>query len=94
MKSVYDKRGLPLQIGDVLKVFHFVGARRKKHYMYKHVIGSGIWKDGTHYLKVGHLDMTSDHYEYELDDTILKDVEIVQGITAFWDTERTKKALP
>lgn len=30
-----DKYGIEIEPGDVLKVFHFVGARRKKHYMYK-----------------------------------------------------------
>lgn len=33
----YDERGGPIGEFDVLRVFHFVGARRKKHYMYKQV---------------------------------------------------------
>ncbi len=32
-----DKHGVLIQEFDQLKVFHFVGARRKKHYMYKWV---------------------------------------------------------
>jgi len=31
----YDKKGIPIRLGDILKVFHFVGARKKRHYMYK-----------------------------------------------------------
>lgn len=31
----HDKHGYPIYDGDVLKVFHFIGSRNKKHYMYK-----------------------------------------------------------
>lgn len=37
-----DKNGIIIEEFDVLKVFHFIGARRKKHYMYKVVIK---WED-------------------------------------------------
>lgn len=30
-----DKNGVEIEEFDVLKIFHFTGARRKKHYMYK-----------------------------------------------------------
>ena len=33
----YDKHGTEIKEFAVLKIFHFVGARRKKHYMYKWV---------------------------------------------------------
>lgn len=33
----YDRRGVPIHKGDLLKTPHFVGARRKMHYLY-HVI--------------------------------------------------------
>lgn len=32
-----DKDGTDFVDCDVVKVFHFVGARRKKHYMYKRI---------------------------------------------------------
>lgn len=35
MSEYYDAKGYPVFAGDVLKVFHFRGARRKKYYMYK-----------------------------------------------------------
>ncbi len=31
----FDKAGNQIKEFDVLKVFHFIGARRKRHYMYK-----------------------------------------------------------
>lgn len=34
---VKDKNGNEIKEFDVLKVFHFIGKRRKKHYMYKWV---------------------------------------------------------
>ncbi len=33
-----DKNGIAFEEFDVLKVFHFGGARGKKHYMYKMVL--------------------------------------------------------
>lgn len=30
-----DKKGIPIMPGDLIKVYHFTGARKKKHYMYK-----------------------------------------------------------
>lgn len=33
--AFYDGKGNIISEFDVLKVFHFIGARRKRHYMYK-----------------------------------------------------------
>ena len=33
----FDKQGKQINEFDVLKVFHFIGSRRKRHYMYKWV---------------------------------------------------------
>lgn len=33
--KLLDKNGREIHDNDVIKVFHFEGARRKKHYMYK-----------------------------------------------------------
>jgi hypothetical protein len=33
--TILDKNGIPIEEFDVLKVFHFIGARKKKYYMYK-----------------------------------------------------------
>jgi len=56
MKSIkmrfYDKKGIEIEEFDLLKVFHFIGARRKKHYMYKwvrvvdgHLVGMHLMSD-------------------------------------------------
>ncbi|WP_312814387.1 hypothetical protein [Brevundimonas sp.] len=38
----FDKRGIPIERGDIVKVFHFIGARGKRHYMYKQCLGSQL----------------------------------------------------
>lgn len=45
MNPLVDKYGIPIEEGDILKVYHFTGARRKKHYMYKMAV---LW-DGKMY---------------------------------------------
>ena len=40
--SLLDKNGVLIEPFDVLKVYHFTGARKKKYYMYKMAV---IWKD-------------------------------------------------
>ena len=37
-KFMLDKTGRKILPGDVLKVFHFIGARRKRHYLYKQAL--------------------------------------------------------
>jgi hypothetical protein len=34
----YDKTGRKIEPGDVLKVFHFVCRRRRRHYMHKQAL--------------------------------------------------------
>lgn len=54
--TVYDKRGIPIERGDIVKVFHFVGARRKRYYMYKQCLGLNSYKPGgTQYVFFSHL---------------------------------------
>ena len=68
---LYDKRGIPIHEGDVLKMFHFIGARRKKYYMYKWV----VVRDG--HLCGHHLGRGSS--VFYLSQELLRDTEIVQG---------------
>lgn len=35
---IVDKNGIPVKQFDLLKFYHFTGARRKKYYMYKWVL--------------------------------------------------------
>jgi hypothetical protein len=32
---IYDNRGVPAHHGDVIKIYHFTGKRKKRYYMYK-----------------------------------------------------------
>ena len=80
---VRDKFGVEIKVGDVLKVFHFVGPRRKRHYMYKQVVGVmtlGVPGRRSEYLKISHLNMDENgYYTQRLDGSILDGYEVVQG---------------
>lgn len=95
MKALRDKNQRPIMIGDVLKVFHFTGARRKRHYMYKQVLGVvhlGLKKPEP-YLKISHLNLDDSQFYHELlDGRTLEDYEIVQGTDM--DFRERKRASP
>lgn len=87
IKPLRDEKGREIRVGDVLKVFHFVGARRKRHYMYKQALRYQENDAGKAYLLVSHL---SEPFLTELklgencfleaaDGRTLKGWEIVQG---------------
>ena len=82
--KLYDKTGREILVGDVLKVFHFIGARRKRYHMYKQVVGQKTLGSGTQYLVVSHLTPreSSECYYEALDGRVLNSVEIVQGFGA------------
>lgn len=83
MANLFDKSGREIIVGDVLKVYHFTAAlRRKKHYMYKQVTGTRAFRDGTVVLDVSHLDLTADTYPLICDGSTLLDYEIVQDVAA------------
>lgn len=94
MANVYDKNRIPIEIGDILKVFHFTGARRKRHYMYKQALTHQTF-GGEPFLVVSHLnfvDAISEKdgpYVLPLDESVLSDYEIVQSIKC--DHEDRKK---
>lgn len=80
MKNVYDKRGIPIRVGDVLKVFHFIGPRKKRYYMYKHVISEETVGNGTRFFKLSHLNLRDEsYYHLRAKDQTEDDFEIVQG---------------
>ncbi len=80
--KVYDQHGIEILVGDTLKVFHFIGPRRKRFYMYKHVIARetlGTVNPAPFY-RISHLDLKPDSYYWEqIDGGRLGGVEIVQG---------------
>ena len=61
MKTLLDEKGREIVPGSVLRVFHFVGARRKRHYMYKQAVEylSGN-VTGSPWLKISHLNRLAD----------------------------------
>lgn len=86
MANLFDAAGRQIMRGDVLKVFHFVGARKKRHYMYKQALDTVmLGKDPRPFLKVSHLDLSEgmDAYYVEPEDgRVLNDYEIVQSADA------------
>lgn len=87
MKQVYDKHGTPIERGDVVKVFHFIGARRKRHYMYKQCLGPQLLHPSHDepYMMFSHLNFVVDRHErdgpyHERLGQKLDHYEIVQSI--------------
>lgn len=63
MADLYDKFGRKIIVGDVLKVYHFTAAlRRKRHYMYKQVVDRRRLPKGLEVLVINHLDLNDSHY--------------------------------
>jgi hypothetical protein len=79
--KLYDKMGREIMCGDVLKVFHFTGTRRKRYYMYKHVVGRKELPKGTPVFEIDHMEASSEHQTYyeTIDGRTLGTYEIVQG---------------
>lgn len=88
--ALHDKKGIPIMKGDVVKVLHFIGARNKKHYMYKQCVAQHRWTDGSFYLEFSHLDMTSSNYYMgsPADTNVLEDYEIVQSADSRFETRQ------
>ncbi|MER9768905.1 hypothetical protein NKJ09_22905 [Mesorhizobium sp. M0189] len=99
--TLYDERGIPIEYGDVIKVYHFTGARRKRHYMYKQCLGFKMIGKGydVPYMKFGHLNLATGADErnaYYLecpDGRIMRDYEIVQSIKCDHE-ERPRLRIP
>ena len=75
----FDKHGKQIREFDVLKVFHFIGSRRKKHYAYK-----WVRFDARGLLAIMHLDSGNGETVPLMScvrtvDGIWKDTEIVQS---------------
>ena len=66
-----DKHGREIKIGDILKVYHFTGARQEKYYMYKQVIGERLLGGLGGKPKVPYFDVS---------EGIKQDYEILQGL--------------
>ena len=83
MVALYDKNGRQIAIGDVLKVYHYTAAlRRKRRYMYKQAMRVREWESGFRAVFFSHLDLTDGGYFEALDGRKLTDYEIVQSARA------------
>lgn len=78
--KLYDKTGREIKIGDLLKIFHFVGARRKRHFMYQQVVEETHTADGLSWLKVDYLNLSGATYMVLCDERVRKDYEIIQSV--------------
>jgi len=59
--TVFGKRGIPIERGDIVKVFHFICARRKRNYMYKQCLGVNSCRPGgKEYVFFSHLNFNTD----------------------------------
>lgn len=101
--SVFDKRGISIERGDIVKVLHFIGARRKRHYMYKQCLGVGSYRPGKQqYVFFSHLNFNneigsfgSDAPYHEWPGTHLSHYEIVDSLRCdHEDRPRHKPQLP
>lgn len=92
-----DKNGYEIRPGDVLKVYHFTGARRKQYFMYKiaHEIDGFLYAAHLHNIyKDGGI---SKHNSYAMPRTggYLADYEIIEGYSEPEGSfENRKKAPP
>jgi hypothetical protein len=98
--TLYDKAGIPIEPGDVLKVFHFIGARGKRHYMYKQAVAYTTLPKGSLWLKISHLNRPNDepweigknYYLEFADERVLGGYEIVDSIDASFEVRPRKGA--
>ena len=87
MTETRDKHGSAMKVGDVLKVFHFTGARRKRYFMYQQIVGARMLggfggKPKVPYFEVSHLNMDGGKENYTIGtaEGVLLDYEILQGL--------------
>ena len=79
---VLDKHGREIKPGDVIKVRHFIGRRRKIHYMYKWVLREErLGKSQIPFLRISHLKTgnVEESYLLKKDGSKLEEYEIVAG---------------
>lgn len=99
-REAFDKNGIPFAVGDVVKVFHFIGPRRKREYMYKQVVGERTWPKGFQCWLFSHLNLKpadgpDGGFYLAKDGKQHADYEIVQCCSAYPDhfTRRPRKII-
>ena len=89
--KLYDKKGIPVHIGDTVKVLHYIAAvRREKKYMYKFVIGIEVTKSKKQVMKLSHLNEKGEYYYETIDGRTMDNWEIVQGYNGGYFKDRLK----
>lgn len=81
-KFILDKKGRKLELGDILKIYHFTGARRKKFYIYKQVISEvSKFNNDKSFFLISHLSFPDRDASYHLlkDNLIHEEIEIIQS---------------
>ena len=86
--KIFDKHRREIMRGDVLKVFHFIGPRRKRYFMYKQAMGHRSFGGDHLYMVFDHLNLDAEHYHECCDGRVLEHYEIVQSIDSKFE-ERT-----
>lgn len=99
MADLFDKHGIPIERGDLLKVYHFTGRRRKRYYMYKQCLGLGTYRQGgTERMYFSHLNFVTETaerdgpYSEAPDGRVLADYEIVQSIDSAFERRPRRAA--
>lgn len=72
-----DKNNIEIQKHDLLKIYHFTGARNKKYYMYKYVVGNAEFSED--YFLISSLSECGHTYALKKDLGVCPDIEILQG---------------
>jgi len=96
-KIYYDKNGYPVCCGDVLRVFHFIGPRRKRFYMWKVVMENYKRRKGMVAADIRELATLGADECHVCDMEALGEFEIVDGMGGFglrsydYFTERPKR---
>jgi hypothetical protein len=93
MSELFDKNGKEIKCGDIVKVFHFIGARRKRHYMYKQALGIEHFNPdkSAPYMRFSHLDLSESSYVEPADGRTLKDYEVVQTLKHYGENNDQNK---
>ncbi len=79
-RFILDKKGKRIKVGDVLKIYHFKGTRRK-HYMYKQVIENLRSDRLGSYFAVAHFynpNQSKQFYYLEKDSKQHEEIEIIE----------------
>ena len=79
---IMDKTGREIKRGDIVKVYHFTGARRRKYYMYKQCLGLRKIHPSHDFemFAFSHLNFSDEVYHISPKEGMLLDYEIVQGV--------------